>query len=101
MLVNAISTLEIEIANGHERAFRGGLRNYISGFEKIPGCLAYGLTTSAKHPKLWLLSGYWDNREAMHTHFATAEFNSLIWMISRRAVGVRFTSYLSQTGGDV
>lgn len=100
MLINAVNTLEIEIAEGHETAFKHAVSLYISEFETLPGCLAYGLTKSAKHPTLWLLSGYWVNRKTMGTHFTSAEFNSLIWIISRRALGVRFTSHFLQLGGD-
>jgi quinol monooxygenase YgiN len=99
MLINAVSTLEIEIAESHENALKCCVSHYISGFEKVPGCLAYGLTKSAQHPQLWLLSGYWDNRETMWAHFGAKELDSMIWMISKRALGVRFTSYLSQTVG--
>ena len=100
MLINAISTLEIEIAESHENALKCCVFNYISTFEKMPGCLAYGLTQSAQDPTLWLLSGYWDNRDAMLTHFTASELHSMIWMISQLALGVRFTSHFSHIERD-
>lgn len=92
MLVNAVSTLEIEVAEGHEYRLERCISDWIARLEILPGCLAYGLTRSARHPKIWLLSGYWDNREAMLAHFATVELNSLIWLLGRQTLGVRFTS---------
>ena len=100
MLINAVSTLEIEIAEGNVSALRCCVANYISRFEKLPGCLGYGLTNSALHPNLWLLSGYWENKEAMRAHFIASEFNALIWMIGRRSLGVRFASYFPHTDGE-
>ncbi|WLG98849.1 antibiotic biosynthesis monooxygenase [Pseudomonas beijingensis] len=100
MLINAVSTLEIEIAECNVSAVKYCVENYISRFEKMPGCLAYGLTNSALRPNFWLLSGYWESKEAMRTHFAASELNAMIWMIGRRALGVRFSSYFPQTGGE-
>ena len=100
MLISAVSTLEIEIAEGSVSAFRCCVAKYICRFEKSPGCLAYGLTNSALHPNLWVLSGYWENNDAMRAHFIASEFDAFIWMIARRSLGIRFASYFPHTDGE-
>lgn len=100
MLIHAISTLEIEIASCNESAVKCCVENYITRLERLPGCIAYGMTNSAASPGLWFVSGYWEDIEAMRKHFETSEFNAMLWMISRRALGVRFSSHFPRAGGE-
>lgn len=100
MRANAIHTLEIDIIEGRETVLVRCLQEFIARNERAPGCLAYGLTQSAIHPRLWLLSGYWDNQEALSAHCTAGELDQLIWQVSRQALGIRFSCFLAPTRED-
>lgn len=97
MRINVVNTLEIEIIKGRETVLVRCLHDFIARNERAPGCLAYGLTQSAIYPRLWLLSGYWDNQEALSAHCTAGELDQLIWQVSHQALGIRFSCFLAST----
>lgn len=93
MCINAISTVEISIQSGTDIALEQYLADYVRSFRDLPGCIAYGVTQSAKSPHLWVLSGFWETQEAMVRHFSSVDIDQLIGALGRPVTSLQFGSF--------
>lgn len=93
MGINAVSTLEISIPEGSENVMAQCLAGYAKCLRELPGCIAYGVTQSAKSPQLWVLSGFWETQADMDRHFSSLGLSELVNRLGRPAISLQFGSF--------
>lgn len=93
MPINAVSILEICARPGAEQWLEHVLGKFAERLGRLPGCVAYAVTRSTRHPRLWIFSGFWSAPTDMVRHFAAAELDRLLRMVGGRVASIRFGSF--------
>ncbi|WP_408980984.1 antibiotic biosynthesis monooxygenase family protein [Pseudomonas sp. B21-040] len=93
MLIKAVSILEKTVPRWAEVGLERCVAQISIRFRDAPGCLAYGLARSIRKPDLWVLSGYWSNRNEMDRHFQSDQIPGLAKTLDKYGVRICFNSF--------
>ncbi|MCY1539718.1 hypothetical protein D9M68_753180 [compost metagenome] len=100
MPINAVSILEICARPGAEQWLEHVLWKFAERLGRLPGCVAYGVTRSTWHPRLWVFSGFWSTPTEMVRHFAAIELDRLLRMLGGCVASIRFSSFSGTNRAD-
>ncbi|WP_341962766.1 antibiotic biosynthesis monooxygenase family protein [Pseudomonas sp. RC10] len=100
MLINAVSTLQIEGLPGMNAQMERLLSAVVPTLKQLPGCLGYEFFRNPCHPHEWIITGCWASQQAMHQHFEAPSTKILIWATASKACAVRFASF-DNTSNDL
>jgi quinol monooxygenase YgiN len=98
MLINAVSTLEIDVAQGSKDDVKHCLSQFTACFDKTDHCLSYTITPGTEPRGLWILVAYWSSPETMISEFDGEELSALVWALGKLALSIRFSNSPSVLG---
>lgn len=103
MPVHVVNTLEISVVEDRGPHFEQGLRALVTRCEAAPGCLGYALTRHATQERVWILSGHWENDQALTAHYRDASLEALLGFLIEARASLSFSLFqptLDQDGLD-
>ena len=65
----AISTVEIQAAEGHSADLQARLLALVEALQGDSGCIAYHLARCSSGRDAWIMTGYWSALTTMQAHF--------------------------------
>ncbi|NWA02645.1 antibiotic biosynthesis monooxygenase family protein [Pseudomonas gingeri] len=101
MPIVAISTVEIQAAEGHSTDLQARLNALVETLQGDSGCLAYHLAPCSSHPDAWIMTGYWSALATMQAHFELPCLTELFSLTRERlASALAFGTFRLGTPGS-
>lgn len=98
MFIEAISTVQVQAALGHEAAVGDVLQRMVAALEPHIACQHYRVMPCPATTGLWLISSHWRTRLAMEAHFCDPVLALLVGLLATRTVQrIHFDSFYNQS----
>lgn len=81
---SAINTVRIQAVHGRSDELGLHLARIAEAVREAPGCLDYRVQPCPVIADRWIVSGHWQNRQFMESHFALPALQGFIELIDNR-----------------
>ena len=97
MSIEAISTVHVQAAPGHEATVGEVLQRMVAALEPHAACRHYEVLPSPAQSGLWLVTSHWQTRVAMEAHFTDPALSPLVGLLATRTVQrIHFDSFYNE-----
>lgn len=98
VVTEAVSIIEVQLQNEASLSCASRLSSLATTLRNSPGCITYQALRSQTKKALWILTGFWESRQAMERHFGHPALRELIGLLGPDSVNKVSASAFTPSG---